>query len=68
MERLGPEFKTVVSVCAWCPPSTYPPLKPGEDYSHGICKEHLEKYKRDLKIDVYLKKRAMRRISEHGKT
>lgn len=30
----------LVMVCAWCPRDTYASLRPGQAYSHGICREH----------------------------
>ncbi|OGE23144.1 hypothetical protein A2688_04060 [Candidatus Daviesbacteria bacterium RIFCSPHIGHO2_01_FULL_38_8] len=31
---------TLVFACAWCSSETFPPLKEGEIYTHGICTLH----------------------------
>ncbi|MGI8419563.1 MAG: hypothetical protein ACR2LN_02865 [Candidatus Levyibacteriota bacterium] len=30
----------IVWACAWCAPSTYTPLRRGQEYTHGICNDH----------------------------
>lgn len=38
----------LVSVCAWCPPESYQPLKINEAYTHGICPRH----KREMLAEI----------------
>lgn len=39
----------LVEACAWCPRSTYPSLKAHQEYTHGICSDHLSKLMGGLK-------------------
>ncbi len=39
----------LVSVCAWCPKFSHPKLKSGEEYTHGICTNHLRQLRKELK-------------------
>lgn len=39
--QTGEEVQLIL-VCAWCPKSGYPMLEQGQEYSHGMCDDHLE--------------------------
>lgn len=48
--------KPLIKVCAWCPKDTYPALKPGEEYTHGMCHKHYRQLsiKKDLALSLLI--------------
>lgn len=48
----GVKHIRLIWVCAWCSKTSYPKLHPQEEYTHGICEEHLR-----IQLSLYLAKK-----------
>ncbi len=46
----------LIKVCAWCPKGSYPRLKHGETYTHGLCRKHYRQIsnRKNLAISLLL--------------
>lgn len=47
----------LIQACAWCPRSKQPTLKQHQEYTHGVCSEHLLVLMGSLKKRRAVKKR-----------
>ena len=47
---------SLIKVCAWCPKADYPALRPGQDYTHGMCRKHYRQLsiKKDLALSLLI--------------